>query len=138
VPSPTSRTYVIFQPDVGIGINRESAHPQEAQFFLKWLMSKEAVDLTAQNLAGFYPLNKNETSKASNDNDAKFLKLVNSYDEDIRWMYAGLSSKIPGADAIIRKDLYNMVAFDLTPQEAAQHLQTGLGEWYEPAQSCKP
>ncbi len=138
VPSPTSKTYVIFQPDVGIGINRESAHPQAAQFFLKWLMSKEAVDLTAKNLAGFYPLNiLNKDSKASNDDDAKFLKLVNTYDEDIRWMYAGISSKIPGADAIIRKDLYNMVAFDLTPQEAAQNLQSGLGEWYEPAQSCK-
>jgi raffinose/stachyose/melibiose transport system substrate-binding protein len=138
VPSPTLTTYVIFQPDVGIGINRESAHPQEAQMFLKWLMSKEAVDLTAKNLAGFYPLNVlNKDSTASNVNDAKFLKLVNTYDEDIRWMYAGISAKIPGADVIIRKDLYNMMASDLTPQEAAQHLQSGLGEWYEPAQSCK-
>jgi raffinose/stachyose/melibiose transport system substrate-binding protein len=137
VPSPTLSTYVIFQPDVGIGINRESDHPQEAQLFLKWLMSKEAVDLTAENLAGFYPLNKLPASKAANADDAKFLKLVNTYEEDIRWMYTEISSKIPGADAIIRKDLYNMVAFDLTPQEAAQHLQSGLGEWYEPAQSCK-
>jgi raffinose/stachyose/melibiose transport system substrate-binding protein len=137
VPSPTLSTYVIFQPDVGIGINRESAHQPEAQLFLQWLMSKEAVDLTAENLAGFYPLNKLEASKAANIDDAKFLKLVNTYDEDIRWMYTEISSKIPGADAIIRKDLYNMVAFDLTPQEAAQHLQSGLGEWYEPAQSCK-
>jgi len=100
-------------------------------------MSKEAVDLTAENLAGFYPLNKNGTSKSSGINDEKFLRLVNTYEEDIRWMYTEISSKIPSADAIIRKDLYNMVAFDLTPQEAAQHLQSGLGEWYEPAQSCQ-
>jgi len=60
---------VIFQRDVGIGINRESAYPEETRLFLEWMMSKEAVDLT--------------------------------------------------------------------PQEAAQHLQSGLGEWYEPAQSCK-
>jgi len=137
VPSPTFQTYVIFQPDVGIGINRESAYPEEARLFLEWMMSKEAVDLTAENLAGFYPLNKNGTSKSSGINDEKFLRLVNTYEEDIRWMYTEISSKIPSADAIIRKDLYNMVAFDLTPQEAAQHLQSGLGEWYEPAQSCK-
>ena len=137
VPSPTLQTYVIFQPDVGIGINRESAHPEEARLFLKWMMSKEAVDLTAENLAGFYPLNKIEASQASGANDAKFLDLVNTYAGDIRWMYTEISSKIPNADAIIRKDLYNMLAFDLTPQEAAQHLQSGLGEWYEPAQSCK-
>jgi hypothetical protein len=30
-----------------------------------------------------------------------------------------------------------MIADNLTPLEAAQDLQTGLGEWYEPAQSCK-
>lgn len=137
VPSPTLQTYVIFQPDVGIGINRESVHLEEAKFFLEWMMSKEAVDLTAQNLAGFYPLNKIETSQASGVDDEKFLKLVNTYEGDIRWMYTEISSKIPGADALIRRDLYNMMAFGLTPQEAAQHLQSGLGEWYEPAQSCK-
>ena len=138
VPSPTLQTYVIFQPDVGIGINRESAHSEEAKFFLEWMMSEEAVNLTAKNLAGFYPLNnKVDASQASDANDEKFLKLVNTYDGDIRWMYTEISSKIPSADAIIRQDLYNMVAFDLTPQEAAQQLQSGLGEWYEPAQSCK-
>ncbi len=137
VPSPTLQTYVIFQPDVGIGINRESVHLEEAKFFLEWMMSKEAVDLTAQNLAGFYPLNKIETSQASGADDEKFLKLVNTYEGDIRWMYTEISSKTPGADALIRRDLYNMMAFGLTPQEAAQHLQSGLGEWYEPAQSCK-
>jgi raffinose/stachyose/melibiose transport system substrate-binding protein len=138
VPSPTLQTYVIFQPDVGIGINRESAHFEEARMFLDWMMSKEAVDLTAQNLAGFYPLNnKVDASKARDANDEKFLTLVNTYKGDIRWMYTEISSKIPSADAIIRNDLYNMMASDLTPQEAAQHLQNGLGEWYEPAQSCK-
>jgi raffinose/stachyose/melibiose transport system substrate-binding protein len=138
VPSPTPETYVIFQPDVGIGINRESTHLDEARLFLEWMMSEEAVDLTAQNLAGFYPLNnKVDASKARDANDEKFLKLVNTYKGDIRWMYTEISNKIPSADAIIRRDLYNMLAFDLTPQEAAQHLQSGLGEWYEPAQSCK-
>jgi ABC-type glycerol-3-phosphate transport system substrate-binding protein len=94
--------------------------------------------MTAQNLAGFYPLNNQvDASKARDANDEKFLKLVNTYKGDIRWMYTEISNKIPSADAIIRRDLYNMLAFDLTPQEAAQHLQSGLGEWYEPAQSCK-
>ena len=105
--------------------------------FLEWLMTKEAVDLTAQNLAGFYPLNKIKASESSGPNDEKFLALVNNYDTDIRWMYTEISSKVPSALEIIRNDLYNMAAFDLTPQEAAQDLQNGLGEWYEPAQSCR-
>ena len=54
VPAPAARqTYVIFQPDIGVGINKESAHREEAQLFLEWLMTKQAVDLTAKNLKGF-------------------------------------------------------------------------------------
>ena len=105
--------------------------------FLEWLMTKEAVELTARNLAGFYPLNNLEASRGSDANDAKFLNLVNNYPTDIRWMYTEISDKNPGALEIIRRDLNNMVTSDLTPREAAQHLQDGLGEWYEPAQTCR-
>jgi raffinose/stachyose/melibiose transport system substrate-binding protein len=137
VPSPNAQTYVIFQPDVGIGLNRSSAHPEEARMFLDWLTQKAAVDLTAKNLLGFYPLNLTKSDQASGANDAKFLSLVNEYPGDIRWMFTEISNKYPRADVIIRHDLNSMIASDLTPQEAAQDLQNGLGEWYEPAQSCK-
>ena len=102
-----------------------------------WLMSKEAVDLTAQNLAGFYPLSNIKPSGGSGPNDEKFLKLVRNFETDIRWMYTEISSEKPSALELIRQDLYNMVASDMTAVEAAQDLQNGLGEWYEPAQSCK-
>lgn len=138
VPAPfLSRKYVIFQPDIGIGINRATTHAEEAKLFLDWLMTKDAVNLASQKLAGFYPLNKIEATRTSGPDDAKFLKLVNDYPADIRWMYTEISNKTPSALEIIRADLYNIMAFGLTPQEAAQHLQTGLGEWYEPAQNCK-
>lgn len=104
--------------------------------FLNWLMTDEAVDLTAQNLPGFYPLNNHQATQGSNVNDEKFLKLVNEYLPDIRWMYTEINNKVPGAASIVRKSLYDMIASDLTPTEAAQRLQAGLGEWYEPAQTC--
>ncbi|HSO12483.1 MAG TPA: extracellular solute-binding protein [Anaerolineales bacterium] len=138
VPAPAlKQTYVIFQPDIAIGINKDSPYQDEARSFLEWLMTEEAVDLTAQNLAGFYPLNLHKTTESSGPDDQKFLDLINKYPGDIRWMFTEISNKTPAAADIIRKDLYRMVAFDLTPQEAAQNLQDGLGEWYEPAQSCK-
>jgi len=52
-------------------------------------------------------------------------------------MFTEISNKYPKADVLIRRSLYEMVAKGLTPDEAAQRLQDGLGEWYEPAQSCK-
>jgi len=137
VPAPSLReTYVIFQPDIGIGINKNSPNQEEARLFLEWLMTKDAVDLTAKNLVGFYPLNVNKPSAGGGENDQKFLELVRQYPGDIRWMFTEISNEIPGAAEIIRRDLYRMVAFDLLPREAAQNLQDGLGEWYEPAQSC--
>jgi len=138
VPAPfLSKTYVIFQPDIGIGINRGTAHSEEAKLFLEWLMTKEAVNLMAQKLPGFYPLSNFEVTRGSDPNDEKFLKLVNDHPADIRWMYTEISDKTPGALEIIRADLYRMMALGLTPEQAAAHLQEGLGEWYEPAQSCK-
>lgn len=137
VPAPLGwKTYVIFQPDVGIGINRNTPHPQEARMFLEWLMTREATELTARTLAGFYPLHKMETTQAVGPNDAKFLKLVNDYDSDIRWTYTEISSKVPSALEIVRRNLFEIMTSDLTPEEAAYHLQHGLAEWYEPAQSC--
>jgi raffinose/stachyose/melibiose transport system substrate-binding protein len=100
-------------------------------------MSPEAVDLTAQNLAGFYPLNRNQAAVGSGPDDQKFLDLVNNYPGDIRWMFTEISNKTPSAADIIRRDLNRMITDDLTPQEAAKNLQDGLGEWYAPAQSCK-
>ena len=138
VPAPLfNPTYVIFQPDIGIGINSASAHPEEAALFLEWLMTKDAVNLASRSLAGFYPLGRLEATSTGGPDDAKFLRLVNDYPADIRWMYTEISNKTPSALEIVREDLYRMMAFGLTPQEAAGHLQAGLGEWYEPAQSCK-
>jgi len=137
-PAPSSRTtYVIFQPDIGVGVNNNTPHREEALLFVRWLMEKEAVDLTAENLPGFYPLNKEKASRGSNPNDSLFLDLIQKYEPDIRWMYTEINNKNPGASNIVRTSLYDMFASGLTPKEAAQRLQDGLGEWYEPAQTCK-
>ena len=100
-------------------------------------MNKDTVDLTAKKLAGFYPLSKIKPSIAGSGDDQKFLNLVIRNDIDIRWMFVEISNEVPRADKIIIKDLHDIIANGLTPQEAAQNLQAGLGEWYEPAQSCK-
>lgn len=138
VPAPfASTTFVIFQPDVGIGINRATQHPDEAKLFLEWLMTPEAINLMAQKLPGFYPLRLVEVTPGSDPNDSKFLNLVYDYPSDIRWMYTEISNGSPSALEIVRRNLYEMMAFDLSSRDAALRLQNGLGEWYEPAQSCR-
>ena len=100
-------------------------------------MTKQAVDLTARNLTGFYPLNNTKPTNAASVDDQKFLDLVNQYPSDIRWMFVEISDRVPRADRIIISNLHEMVANDLSPVEAASRLQEGLGEWYEPAQYCR-
>lgn len=126
----TLQTYVIFQPDIGIGINKDSPHHEEARQFLEWMMTRAAVDLAARNLIGFYPLSKVKPGGAGSENDQKFLDLVIQYPGDIRWMFVEISNQVQRADKIIIKDLNDMVTFDMSPEDAARWLQDGLGEWY--------
>jgi branched-chain amino acid transport system substrate-binding protein len=139
VPAPATRqTYVIFQPDIGIGINKNSQYQEEAQQFLEWLTTKQAVNLVAKNLKGFYPLNEIKPDEAGSAEDEKFLNLAHDYAPDIRWMFVEISNQVPRADKIIIKSLNEIVSSDeFTAEEAARNLQSGLGEWYEPAQSCQ-
>jgi len=154
-PAPAGQqTYIIFQPDAGIGINKVSPHREEALLFLQWLMA-EGARSSEEYLPGRYLLiNKaGETSNAAaTGHDADFSKLTTSYPSDVRWLFTDVDSQYPRASEIARQALHDMIhgmnngdetaTSEIAPQyltarEAATLLQTGLSEWYEPAQSCK-
>lgn len=142
-PAPDGETtYVIFQPDVGIGINNASQHKQEALTFLKWLMT-DGVKETEKYLPGRYLLiNSEATSLISSADHAGDFANLTMFPSDIRWMFADVNSEYPRSSAIIRSVLYQMVTPDLSnntlsARDAAQRLQVGLGEWYKPAQTCR-
>ena len=145
-PAPTGQqTYIIFQPDTGIGINKASAHKEEAQLLLQWLMN-EGAKSSEKYLPGRYPLiNKagEKSNVAVTGHDADFSKLTTSYPSDIRWLFTDVDSQYPRASEIVRQALHDIIATNpqtgesLSPTAAARRLQTGLGEWYEPAQTCR-
>lgn len=141
VPAPHGDPTVIFHPDSGIGINKNSTHKAEAQIFLDWLRSDKGVNLVVKNLPGFYPLRNDVKSQSVNDVDAKhaqeFLQLTQKL-TDARWAETEISDHVPSAQNIIRAALNDIAYNGLSPRDAAKRLQSGLGEWYEPAQSCKP
>lgn len=153
LPAPSGReTYIIFEPDTGVGINKSSPYKEEAKLFLQWLMT-DGVDASEKYLPGRYPLIK--TPEQANTvsavgYDAAFSKLAITYPSDIRWMSAAADAQYPRSSEIVRQALYEMIhpkmivsevgeatTVYLTAQEAAQRLQTGLGEWYIPAQICR-
>jgi ABC-type glycerol-3-phosphate transport system substrate-binding protein/ABC-type branched-subunit amino acid transport system substrate-binding protein len=152
-PAPEGKqTYIIFEPDTGIGINRSSKHKEEARLFLEWLMT-DGAKASEKYLPGRYPL-INEQGSTSNvaatGHDADFARLTTSYPSDIRWMAAEVDSQYPRASEIVRQTLHDMITVQygisdsgevtqsyLSAWDAAQRLQSGLGEWYTPAQMCR-
>ena len=141
-PAPKDSTsYAIFQPDVAIGINKNipPARQQAALRFLKWLMTQEGLKETLSKLPGFYPLISSPLKLSDNSHDAQFQELKVNHPTDLRWAYSELSvtNQLPSAASLMQKAQYNMIAYNFTPQHAADDLQAGLAQWYEPAQTCK-
>jgi hypothetical protein len=111
----------------------------------------EGVAASEIYLPGRYPLVRaDQTDTADVNTDDPFSKLKATYPSDIRWMSAEVDTQYPRASEIVRQALYEMVQPQaattklgkvktgyLTAQEAVKLLQTGLGEWYLPAQVCK-
>lgn len=135
-PAPTGmKTYVVFNPDIAIGVNRNSPNREAALLFINWLNTQAAVDTITSELPGFYPLaNLPPTVRLAEQDD--FLKLTSRYETDARWAYIGISSQTPRADEIIRFALRDLFRGEITGRQAADRLQTGLAEWYGPAQTC--
>jgi raffinose/stachyose/melibiose transport system substrate-binding protein len=143
-PPIGAERYVIFQPDIGIGINSASPRKQEALTFLKWLMT-DGVKETEKYLPGRYLLINSATGQTIPTTELvhaqDFAKLT-TYPSDIRWMFSEVDGQYPRSSEVIKDALYRMVTPDssgvyLSPNEAANLLQKGLGEWYPPAQTCK-
>jgi ABC-type glycerol-3-phosphate transport system substrate-binding protein len=139
VPAPKGReTFVIFQPDIGIGVNADTPYRDEALVFINWLMDKASAPAVAANLPGFYPLGNVESGVSSNTHDVEFLRLASGYSTDVRWIFTGISDYYPRASDIVRQALYEMASKKITGGVvAANRLQNGLAEWYAPAQTCK-
>jgi branched-chain amino acid transport system substrate-binding protein len=136
-PAPAGKSTVIFHPDSGIGINSNSPHVEEARLFIEWLMSDQAVVLIVENLPGFYPLRQDVTGGNEDIHAQEFLQLASVNPTDARWAETGISDHVPSAQWLIRRVLFEIAYNDMSPREAARILQSGLGEWYEPAQTCR-
>lgn len=142
-PAPLgSKTTVIFQPDIAIGINNNTApaNQKAAMRFLEWLLTEESLNLTNEILPGFYPLSNIPINPSTNMHSAEFQQLAINYPTDLRWAHSELKSTTqrPSAAELIQSSLYNVAVRGLDPQIAADRVQAGMAQWYEPAQTCKP
>lgn len=135
-PGPTEKDkYICFHMDAGMGLNSKSKYKAEAKLFLEWLTTKEAATLFGNELPGFFPVHKDIPSLTNKHADA-FLSLNKGRGLDVRWAWPSLLDGSPDGYSLMQNNAILILKGELTAKQAADALQKGLAQWFEPAKNC--
>ena len=119
--------------DMGIGLNANAQHPEEAKRFLTWLTSADFAVIWADAMPGFFPLSTHAVST-----DDPLANTFASWRGDCgstpRISYQIISRGEPNTDGEINRVSALVMNGEMSPAEAAETIQTGLASWYEPQQ----
>lgn len=137
IPPPEGKKqYVTFHPDAGISLNASSQYIKEAKLFLQWMTTGEFASLLVDQLPGFFPMHSDATV-TKNTHAQTFLAFNEKYETDSRFVWGKIRDGNPSAYKISLQASIDVMNNLLTPRQAAEKLQTGLAQWYEPAKHCK-
>lgn len=128
---------ITFHLDAGMGVNAASLHPKEARIFLEWLTTPAFSAALGNELPGFFPLHT-ELPTLQNQHANAFLQLNNGRGADIRLAWEKLLDGAPDGYSLMQNGALAVLNGEQTPQQAADALQAGLAQWFEPAQHCQP
>ena len=136
IPPPTGKKfYITFHPDAGIGLNRTSPYIKEAKQFLEWMTTGEFASLLMEQLPGFFPMHKN-APMVENKYAQQFLDFNKQYQTDIRFVWGKIRNGNPSAYEISLTASIDVMNGVISPEQAAERLQEGLSQWFEPANRC--
>lgn len=136
VPPPEGRPgYVTFHLDVAIGLNAASTHQSEAREFLAWMATPEFGKLLGNEMPGLFPMHRQPIT-LDNPHANTFLALNQGRGTDIRFAAEKLGDGSPDGYTLMQEAALAVLRGEQTPQQAADALQTGLAQWYGPAQTC--
>jgi raffinose/stachyose/melibiose transport system substrate-binding protein len=137
VPAPAGAEtqYLTFHLDAGMGMNANTEHPEEARLFLEWMTTPEFAGMFSNLLPGFFSLHT-AAPAPENAHAAEFFALNEGRETDVRWAWEGLLAGTPDGYTLMQDNAIAVLNGEETAQEAADALQAGLAEWFEPAQTC--
>jgi raffinose/stachyose/melibiose transport system substrate-binding protein len=124
--------YISDHPDIAVGLNAKSTHPEEAKKFLAWVSSPEFAEIYANSLPGFFSLNSKPV-KMADPLAQEFTSWREKCKSTIRSTYQILSRGTPNLENETWVASANVINGTQTPQDAAKKLQTGLDSWFKPA-----
>ncbi|GAB4572330.1 MAG: extracellular solute-binding protein [Anaerolineae bacterium] len=139
IPAPEGQEeeYVTFHMDAGMGLNAAAPeeHKEAAKLFLEWMGTAEFAQLLGNNLPGFFPISSVPV-ELTNAHANEFLALNEGRGLDVRWAWEGLLDGEPNGYALMQDNAIAIINGEIDAQTAADNLQEGLAQWFEPAQNC--
>ncbi len=133
VPAGSDTCYISDHTDIALGMNANTEHPNETKAFLEWTTTAEFAGLYANSLPGFFSLS-NHSVTLSDPVAQDFVDWRNDCESTIRNSYQILSRGEPNLENELWGVSAQVINGGLTPEEAAQQIQDGLENWYEPQQ----
>ncbi len=124
--------YINNHPDMGMALNANAAHPDEAKKFLEWMTTAEFAEVWNTAMPGFYSLLTHEVT-IENELANEFLSFTTTHGSSPRVAYQIISRGTPNTDAEINRLTGLMLTGSMTPEEVTAELQAGLDSWYTPA-----
>ncbi len=133
LPEGVDECFISDHVDIALGMNTATKNPDAAKTFLSWVATQEFGELYSNSLPGFFSLG--DWSISLDDPLAQeFLDWRQECGSTIRNSYQILSRGEPNLENELWRVSAQVMNGDITPEEAADQIQTGLEAWYEPQQ----
>jgi raffinose/stachyose/melibiose transport system substrate-binding protein len=125
--------YISDHVDIALGMNAATDHPDEARTFLSWVAGAEFAEIYSNALPGFFALS-DEPVSLEDPLAQEIVDMRSDCESTIRNSYQILSRGEPNLENELWAVSAGVINGSLTPEQAADQVQTGLEGWYEPQQ----
>jgi raffinose/stachyose/melibiose transport system substrate-binding protein len=132
-PAGQDTCYISDHVDIAVGLNAASPNAEAAKVFLEWMTTSEFASIYANALPGFFPL-ANVEVELTDPIAQEFISWRGECESTIRSAYQILSRGEPNNETDLWNASAQVLNGTMSPQEAADMVQTGLDAWYKPAE----
>jgi raffinose/stachyose/melibiose transport system substrate-binding protein len=122
VENKNQRCHLSVHPDFGIGINKNSRHPQATKIFIEWLASAEFAQLMTDALSGFFSLSKHPVV-ANDPLGQEMMNWRKECDDTIRINAEKLNRVWPSMEEELWYANVKVINQEMTPEQAGEYIQ---------------
>lgn len=133
LPEGSGQLYISDHTDIAMGLNAASKNKAAAEQFLQWMTTEEFAAIYSNALPGFFSLS-DHTVTIEDPVAQEFVSWRGSGKSTIRNSYAILSRGTPNLENELWNVSAQVINGAMTPEEAAEKIQSGLAKWYAPQQ----